>query len=260
MTGGADIVARSCAYAAIESLREEFRAEAACQIVHHSILPRGLADPWLLTIVDEPVGYAGVWNRYHPGRVMEFHTVAQVRPQADECFRALLRASGASTLEAQTNIPQMIERVRDSVPEPRTEKLLFEDAARTSLECEGAIVRPAADEDERAKGAWVLEVDGAPVGFGGILYHYNPPYGDVYMEVRQGERGRGYGSYLVQELMRICRERGSVPAARCDPDNVASRRTLERAGFSVCGEIVAGAVREDFLRSARAGSESSVAT
>ena len=237
--------ARPCAFADIEPLRKAYRAEADCQIVHDSILRRGLADAYQLDREGEVVGYAGVWNRYHPGRVMEFHTVAHVRPHAGACFRALVRASGASTLEAQTNIPQMIERVRDCVPEPRTEKLLFEDTTPTSLTCEGAIVRSAANEDERAKGAWVLEVGGRPVGFGGVLHHYNPPYGDIYMEVRESDRGRGYGSYLVQELKRICREGGGVPAARCDPENVASRRTLERAGFAVCGEIVAGAVRED---------------
>ena len=158
-------------------------------------------------------------------------------------------------MEAQTNIPHVLERLRTCVPEPRTEKLLFEDATRTDLECEGARVRPAADEAERARGGWVLDIDGDAVGFGGILFHYNPPYGDVYMEVQQAERGRGYGSYLVQELKRICREGGGVPAARCDPDNVASCRTLERAGFAVCGEIVAGAVGEDFLGSWVLGSE-----
>lgn len=68
--------------------------------------------------------------------------------------------------------------------------------------------------------------------------HYNPPYGDIYMEVAERYRRRGFGSYLVQELKRICRESGRVPAARTGQDNVASRRTLERAGLLPCARIL----------------------
>ncbi len=49
-------------------------------------------------------------------------------------------------------------------------------------------------------------------GAGDILYHYNRPYGDIYMKVGEPFRKRGLGSFLVQELKRICYEGGSVPA------------------------------------------------
>ncbi len=62
----------------------------------------------------------------------------------------------------------------------------------------------------------LLEVGGEVAGTGGILYHYNRPYGDIWMEVGEGFRGRGFGTYLVQELKRICREDGNVPCARCN--------------------------------------------
>ena len=79
-------------------------------------------------------------------------------------------------------------------------------------------------ELERAGGGeWVLEVAGTAVGKGGILFHYNPPYGDIYMEVDEPHRDRGYGGYLVQELKRLCRELGGLPGARYDPTNIASR-------------------------------------
>jgi hypothetical protein len=50
------------------------------------------------------------------------------------------------------------------------------------------------------------------------------------------------GSYLVQELKRVCYENGDVPAARCSPTNVASRATLQKAGFVPCGHILAGTI------------------
>jgi hypothetical protein len=42
---------------------------------------------------------------------------------------------------------------------------------------------------------------------------------------------RGLGSFLVQELKRACCDLGAVPCARCNPDNVASRRRLQKAGL-----------------------------
>ena len=77
---------------------------------------------------------------------------------------------------------------------------------------------------------------------GDILFHYNRPYGDIYMSVAETFRRRGLGTYLVQELKRVCYEGGSVPAARCNPKNIASRKTLQKAGFVPCGHILNGAV------------------
>ena len=54
---------------------------------------------------------------------------------------------------------------------------------------------------------WVVECDGHIVASGGLLFHDNPPYGDVFMEVEERYRQQGFGSYLVQELKRSC----SVP-------------------------------------------------
>ena len=75
---------------------------------------------------------------------------------------------------------------------------------------------------------------------GGVLFHYNRPYGDIYLDVEAPFRRRGVGSFLVQELKRACYEGGHVPAARCNTGNVASQRTLQRAGFVPCGHILKG--------------------
>jgi RimJ/RimL family protein N-acetyltransferase len=65
-------------------------------------------------------------------------------------------------------------------------------------------------------------------------------YGDIWMEVAEAFRGRGFGTYLVQELKRICREGGHVAFARCNTGNVASRRTLQKAGFVPCAHLLHG--------------------
>ena len=89
-------------------------------------------------------------------------------------------------------------------------------------------------------GCWRLKAKIAATG--GILFHYNRPYGDIYMEVAEPFRKRGLGCYLVQELKRVCYEQGSVPAARCSLTNIASRKTLQKAGFVPCGHLLTGSV------------------
>jgi hypothetical protein len=73
----------------------------------------------------------------------------------------------------------------------------------------------------------VLEFDGNVVAQGGILFHYNRSYGDIYMEVAGPFRRRGLGSYFVQELKRAAYDLGSVPCARCNTTNIPSRRTAK---------------------------------
>ena len=77
---------------------------------------------------------------------------------------------------------------------------------------------------------------------------YNRPYGDIYMEVGEAFRRRGLGAFLVQELKRECYNLGAVPCARCNPTNVASRRTLQRAGFVPVAHILIGSIVSERLQ------------
>jgi GNAT superfamily N-acetyltransferase len=131
-----------------------------------------------------------------------------------------------------------------------SENILFHDQLPTALSPDGAIFRRASPDDAarvpfhdwEPVGAWVVEVGDRVAATGGILFHYNRPYGDIYMEVAEAFRRRGLGSYLVQELKRVCYEQGSVPSARCNTVNQASRKTLQKAGFVPCGHILKGSV------------------
>ena len=62
------------------------------------------------------------------------------------------------------------------------------------------------------------------------------------MEVAEPFRRRGLGAYLVQELKRVAYELGSVPCARCNPDNVASRKTLQKAGLVPDAHVLNGSI------------------
>jgi GNAT superfamily N-acetyltransferase len=226
-------------------MRELYRAEANCQIIHDSIIRRELADPYLILKDGSVAGYGAVWNKHYVGQLMEFYLLPYYRGAAQPLFRALLDESQATHIEAQTNMPMMLTMLYDCAVNITVENILFEDTQTTNLICPGALFRrPAVGEPYKREptGDWVLEADGAVVANGGFLCHYNPPYGDIYMGVGEPYRGKGYGSYLVQELKRVCYEAGRRPAARCDPGNVASRRTLQKAGLLPCGRLLTGDV------------------
>ncbi|HVY71798.1 MAG TPA: GNAT family N-acetyltransferase, partial [Verrucomicrobiae bacterium] len=125
-----------------------------------------------------------------------------------------------------------------------------------SLPANGAVFKRVTSEEEsraaierrQGGGEWHLELNGETVASGGVLFHYNRPYGDVYMDVKEPFRRRGLGAYLVQELKRSTYEFGAIPAARCNPANIASRRTLLKAGFVPCAHILDGTVRAEMTK------------
>ena len=153
-------------------------------------------------------------------------------------------------VETQTNDPLLSVLLHALAPAVTSRAILFHDKITTAHAPPGAIVRRATPEDAaqilsrqlEADAKWVLALDGEIAGTGGVLFHYNHPYGDIYMEIAEPFRRRGLGSYMVQELKRICYGQGNIPAARCNTTNIASRKTLQKAGFVPCGTIVNGSV------------------
>ena len=230
-------------YQEVEAMRELYRQEAHCQIIYDSSLRRGMADPYVIVVNGRRAGYGALWNR-EVRQIMEFYTLPQVRTQALPVFRQLLAISQATHIVAQTNMALMLTMLYDCAIDITTDSILFEDAYTTDLVCPNGVFRRATPQDQGPDtGAeWGLEAGGVLVASGGFLTHYNPPYGDVFMRVAEPARQQGLGSYLVQEVKRVCYEAGKRPAARCNPTNVASRKTLQKAGFVPCGRLLIGKV------------------
>jgi GNAT superfamily N-acetyltransferase len=236
----------------IAAMRNAFRAEMDCQIVHDSIHHRpGWTIEFALAEGGRVVGYAsiavgGPW-RDKP-TFYELYVVPEMRSRTYALFDAFLTATRPVAFEAQSNDALTTTMALTFARDIATERVVFRDHSMTSHVLPGARLRcdtPAEDVQaaiagRQGGGEWTLEVDGTVVGKGGILFHYNPPYGDVYMDVNEECRRRGYGSYIVQELKRICHELGGIPAARCDPTNIASQRTLQRAGMVPYAHILIG--------------------
>jgi GNAT superfamily N-acetyltransferase len=235
-------------------LRTRYRQEMNCQIVKDSIHTRaGWAMTYALGLDDTLVGFgtvaiAGPWK--DKPTILEFYVLPDHRSRAFDLFEAFVEASGARLMEIQSNDALLAMMLHTYAHDIWSEAILFRDGFTTALRARGAVLQPlTSDEEIRASIAerqggpeFLLQVDGTPAGKGGILFHYNPPYGDVYMDIEEPFRGRGLGAYLVQELKRQAYEIGSIPAARCNRDNRASRKTLQKAGFIPYAHILNGAI------------------
>jgi GNAT superfamily N-acetyltransferase len=244
------ITAQPCELESILSLRDMYRLEMSCQIVHDSIHSRpGWTREYSLRIDGIQVGYGSVaiggpWTQVPA--LYEFFVADPCRLQVVELFRGLRKVCGASRMEIQSNDVLTTVMFHTYTKNVTAESVLFRDEVTTSFIPAGATFRAATEADgldissEQLPWHGVVEVEGVVAATGGILFHYNRPYGDIYMDVREEFRRRGLGAFIVQELKRVCYEGGLKPGARCRPTNVPSQRTLQRAGFLPYAHLLVG--------------------
>jgi GNAT superfamily N-acetyltransferase len=242
---------------AVLPLRVRHRHELNCQIVHDSLHTReGWTLTYLCTLGASAAGFGGVaiagpWK--DKPTIFEFYVLPEHRARAFDLFEALLAASGARLMEIQSNDLLLAVMLHTYARDIWSEKIVFRDANTTALPPNGAVVRRVTSDKEtrcaiaeRAGNTeCVLQLGNETVATGGLMFHYNVPYADVYMDVAEPYRRRGFGSYLVQELKRLAYELESVPGARCDLPNVASRKTLQKAGLVAYAHILNGTIPAD---------------
>ena len=237
-------------FADVQQLRELYRHEAHCQIIHDSFIGRGFATPYLILVNGRIAGYGAKAIVHYPGRLTEFYLFPAFRSYAQHILHEFIAISETTHIEAQTNMPSLLTLFVGSVKNITDEAILFHDRFTTHLACPSGQLRQTSPADaghifehfDEPVGDWLIEVNHKVVATAGALHHYNPPYADIYMEVLDTARRQGYGSYLIQELKRICYETGKIPSARCGPSNIASRNALQKAGFEPCGRLLVGEV------------------
>lgn len=234
----------------ILALRPLHLQEMAAQVRYDAVHERGWSDSYLLRTGSVTAGYGAVKGREREGRdtIFEFCITPPFRAFAQDAFEALVAASGATFVEAQTNDPSLAPLFEERCRDTKVTSILFADHAAPGLMGRGATVRPRTADDvvfehtAEPVGDLVLVEGGTVVATGGFLTHYNFPFADVHMEVREDRRRRGLGSFLVQEVKKACYLAGRIPAARCGPANEASKSTLLRAGFRVAGQLKLGSL------------------
>jgi len=223
-------------------LRALFLQEFNRQFINHAFHERGWAGSYLLAIDGVAVGYGSVqghgpnWREIKDwDTIFEFYVIPPFRKYSSELLRELIAASGAKYIECQSNDLPLSAMLYEFCASVNSDTVLFKDHVVTNHVIPGAAVR----HGEKA-GEYVLELGGEVVASAGFLLHYNKPFADLWMEVREDQRGRGLGSFALQEVKKECYLAGRVPAARCNMKNPASRACLIRAGMRVCGFLLIG--------------------
>lgn len=235
---------------AILPLRKLFLQEANHQIRYNARHERGWSDSYILTADGTSVGYGSIMGREIPDRntVFEYFVVPPFRKYASAFFRSLLDAAQPQFIECQSNDPLLSSMLFEFGRAIFADVVLFEDHCVTQLALPGAVVRCRRADEEvfshtvEPVGDYVMELNGEAIASGGFMLHYNEPFADLYMEVREDYRRRGVASFLLQELKRECYLAGRVPAARCGMRNAASRAALRKAGLRECGFMLTGEI------------------
>ncbi len=245
------IVVQKTELASILPLRALFLQESNFQVRYNACHERGWSDSYLLKLDDRGVGYGSIKGREIPDRdtLFEFFVIPPFRKHASDLFREFLNAARPQFIECQSNDRLLTAILFEFAHNISADTVLFEDHCVTNLAIPGAIVRRKRDADAifphgvEPVGEYVVELNSEIVATGGFMLHYNHPFADLYMEVREDHRRRGIASFLLQEVKRECYLAGRVPAARTGINNLGSRGALTKAGLRVAGFMLTGEVR-----------------
>ena len=247
-----EIDIRKVALSEILPLRDLYLQECNFQIRYDACHIRNWTDSYLIFLAGEKVGYAsikGLEELSDRDAVFEYFLLPEFRNKSSLFFAELLKKTKAPFLECQSNDLILSPMMFEFGAEIESEVILFGEGHSSQIQKEGLIFRPAKQgEDvfgkkEADKGAYVLEIKGKVIADGGFLTHYNHPFADLYMEVAKDFRGKGYASYILQEIKKVCYAAGKVPAARCSISNPASKASLLNAGMQVVGYMLKGKVK-----------------
>ena len=236
----------------IQAFRTLFLRENNFQIRYNACHERNWSDSWLLTVDDVAVGSGSVKGKEDlkdRDSIFEFFVLPPFRNVSNSLFESLLSACHATCIECQSNdliLTQMLFEYAENI---HADVVLFHDHRVTEHKLPQVSFRLKKENDIvfehtlEPEGEYVLEKQGEVIATGGFMLHYNIPFADLYMEVKENYRKKGCGAFILQELKRACYLSGRVPAARCDFENVASRATLLKAGMQVTGFILAGDIK-----------------
>jgi RimJ/RimL family protein N-acetyltransferase len=231
----------------ILSMRIQFLHENKFQFIHHKCHMYGWADTYLFLVDGVQAGYGSVWgakDRKDRDCIFEFYLIKPYRALAGKIYSQFYSLPGIRFLEAQTNDLLLSTLFLQHAKNIQPEAILFEDEFVPRFTIDGAFFRKATEADRAKLGKddseYIVEYNGEIAATGGLLLNYNMPYADVYMATNEKHRGKGFGTFMVQELKRTAYLMGRVPAARCNIQNEVSKATLLKAGFEICGVLMHG--------------------
>lgn len=230
-------------------LRSKYLEAMNCQVRYDACHARGWSDSYLVRLDGKATAYAAIKGfdaLKDRDTIFEFYVLPAYQQYQRQFFEALLQSTEADFVECQTNDPFLSPMVFEYAKQIESKVMLFEAGGETDWQVDDFSFREREPGDiliglnEKDPGKYILARAKEAVAMGGFLTHYNEPFADIYMEVREDLRQQGLATFLVQELKKACIAAGRIPAARCNIANEASRRTLVKAGMKICGYMLSG--------------------
>jgi GNAT superfamily N-acetyltransferase len=208
---------------------------------------------WSIRRDEREIGYAVIDGA---GTLVEFHVTPAELRWAVAAFDALDGACGVRRILAKSfDATLMFVALRRPI-EARTTGLLYRMIADAGFEEDASVRVRAANISDLASllslgadffddaaeiedyivadGLMIYEAsDGAQLG-AGVMKHVVDGRNDVDigMVVAPAHRHKGHGAHIIAHLKSHCLARRLRPICGCAVDNLASQRTLERAGFA----------------------------
>ena len=230
----------------IKSLRTLFLQENNIQFIYDKCHYYNWDDNYIFLVDNQPIGYGSIWGkdkREDRDAIFEFYVKPPFRKWSNAIFRELHTLSGATYIECQSNDLLLTGLLYEHAKDINTEAILFEDGFPTYFESIGSKFEKADPGSSNLNDvAYVLKQNEEMVATGGLMLNYNFPYADMYYDVKEKHRRKGFGSFMVQELKKEAYNMGRVPAARCNVNNQVSKATLLKGGMAVCGYILTGKI------------------
>ncbi|HTF20753.1 MAG TPA: hypothetical protein VK658_21920 [Chryseolinea sp.] len=230
----------------IQGLRTLFLNEMKAQFIHDKCHLYGWSDDYLFRVDGISVGYGCIWGidrRQDRDTIFEFFILPGYRHHQRLFMQELIRVSGVTNLECQTNDPNTSKVFFENATCIEVQSILFNDSFSTHWSIPGLKLENKTSAQELSRELKLeLTMQDDIVGSGGLMLNYNLPFADVYVDVPELHRRQGYGSFIVQEAKRMAYAMGRVPAARCRVSNIISKGMLSRAGFRPCGYWLLGKV------------------
>ena len=232
----------------VQSLRILFLHESNFQFIYNKCHTYGWADTYSFFIDDAKVGYGAVWGkdkREDRDAIFEFYIITPYRKFANVIFDKFHFACGAPFIECQSNDLLLSSMLYEHAQNINAEAILFKDRFQTNFSIANTTLQKKTSEesDHADDRKYILKQYDEEVASGGLMLNYNMPYADIYYEVKEKFRQKGFGTLITQELKNEAYKMGRVPAARCNIDNKISKSTLLKAGFIICGHRLNGEIK-----------------
>lgn len=204
-----------------------------------------------------PAGYAVIED----DAIVEFHIEDERLSEAGTALEALIAQEGVKRLLVQSFDPLALSLclarrrpqtagilfrvITDRLFQPRSD-IIASSAARSDVAALAGLSDDFFDDHSEIityidSGGLIVYRDrqGKLIG-AGVMRDVIPGRAgtDIGMVVTPALRRSGYGTYIIRHLKQSCLERGLLPICGCDADNIASQRTLQRAGFASIHQLL----------------------